>query len=146
MEERAGRNVAVDMSLALNYTKRTPDGVKNWYKPAQFDGSKAAGKIAEMYQGVLDKVAPNGVMDEAAAHAQEDLIGNDRPLWIMNMPTYDEIVENGIGHYLRDADATPEEIAAAKAKAEKDYEAAKKALEADDGLTVKDLEDAKKGA
>ena len=146
MEERAGRNVAVDMSLALNYTKRTGEGVKNWYKPAQFDGSKAAGKIAEMYQGVLDKVAPNGVMDEAAAHAQEDLIAKDRPLWIMNMPTYDEIVENGIGHYLRDADATAEEIAAAKAKAEKDYEAAKKALEEDDGLTVKDLEDAKKGA
>ena len=64
----------------------------------------------------------------------------------MNMPTYDEIVENGIGHYLRDADATAEEIAAAKAKAEKEYEAAKKALEEDDGLTVKDLEDAKKGA
>ncbi len=148
MEERAGRNVAVDMSLALNYTKRSasPDGVKNWYKPAQFDGGKASGKIAEMYQGVLDKISKDGVMDEAAAHAQEDLIAAGRSVWIMNMPTYDEIVEKGIGHYLRDADATPEEVSAARAKAEKETEAAKKAIEDDDALSVKDLEEVKKSA
>lgn len=144
LDERAGRNVAVDMSLALNYTKSYPN-VKNWYKPAQFDGSEPNAKMAEMYQGYLKEISASGKMDEAAAHAQEDRVSKDesRKLWIMNMPTYTDIVENGLGHYLRDADATPEEIAAAKEKAAKDYAAAVKALEEDDGATIQAIEDAK---
>ena len=89
INERAGRNVATDLALAEVYTANYPN-VKNWYKPVH--------------------------LTEEEAKAQEAKTTSDaaRPIVITNMPSYADILANGIGHYLRDADATPEEIEAAR--------------------------------
>ena len=42
----------------------------------------------------------------------------ERKIVIINMPSYEDIMRNGIGRYLRDADATAEEIEAAKKAAD----------------------------
>ena len=89
INERTGRNVATDLALAEIYTANYPD-VKNWYKPVH--------------------------LTEEQTKEQEAKTTSDpaRPIVITNMPSYADILKNGIGHYLRDADATPEEARAAR--------------------------------
>lgn len=90
INERAGRNVATDVALADIYTELYPD-VKNYYKPYH--------------------------LTDEETEKQEGLTTTDerRGIVITNMPSFAEMLENGIAHYLRDADATQAEKDAARA-------------------------------
>lgn len=101
LNERAGRNVATDVALAELYS----DYGRDAFNP--YDKYPALGDLV-----------PNAALNITPEKAQEMLAvgpdGEERKIVITNMPTFDDIMANGLGHYLRDADATPEEIAAAK--------------------------------
>ncbi|MGN0837796.1 MAG: succinylglutamate desuccinylase [Pyramidobacter sp.] len=105
LNERAGRNVATDLALAELYSDEYPD-VRN-----EYDG----------YPKELGALAPEAKLQIDAQKAQKMLRegpgGENRRIIITNMPSYDDIMKNGLGYYLRDADATPEEAQAAREKA-----------------------------
>ncbi|WP_315506935.1 succinylglutamate desuccinylase [Pyramidobacter piscolens] len=105
LNERTGRNVATDLSLAEIYSDLGEDA-RNEYGG---------------YPKDLGELKPDAALKIDDATAQRMLAKGpegERKIVITNMPSYEDIMQNGIGRYLRDADATAEEIEAAKKAAE----------------------------
>ncbi|WP_418845245.1 succinylglutamate desuccinylase [Pyramidobacter piscolens] len=105
LNERTGRNVATDLSLAEIYSDLGEDA-RNEYGG---------------YPKDLGELKPDAALKIDDATAQRMLAKGpegERKIVITNMPSYEDIMRNGIGRYLRDADATAEEIEAAKKAAD----------------------------
>lgn len=105
LNERTGRNVATDLSLAEIYSDLGEDA-RNEYGG---------------YPKNLGELKPDAALKIDDATAQRMLAKGpegERKIVIINMPSYEDIMRNGIGRYLRDADATAEEIEAAKKAAD----------------------------
>lgn len=99
LNERTARNVATDVALANHYTEMYPD-VKNKYVPEHFK-QEAAKQTSDPAQ--IAKIAEDLTQEQEARTTSDP----KRAIVITNLPTYDEILENGVGHYLRDADYVP---------------------------------------